>query len=216
MSKEKIRYDLSKKSTPEWIYQNFRFLFYTVGMFVLGGLCWYYIFVMGESCLLVGSIFIAYLVLYGFYVRLWLRGRKHMVYRATLEGTVLFAESADGVRTMDIAQTILMVGYSTPRFVSVVLISETDYLVINLSSVYAFSAAGNKKIKPFYAIAKLCKDLAPRYENVVRSNRAKRHPWIKVPFEIFEFDCRSRRVEKYVQKLRDLSGTRFDSNLTTQ
>lgn len=216
MSKEKIQYDLSKKSIPEWIYQNFRFLFYTAGILVLGGVSWHYVFVRGESWLLVSSIFIAYLVLYGLYLRLWLRGRKRMVYRATLEGSMLFAESADGVRTMDIAKTILTIGYSTARFVSVVLISETDYLVINMSSVYAFSAAGDKKIKPFYAIANRCKNLAPRYENVVRSNRAKRHPWIRVPFEIFEFDCRSRRVEKYVQKLRDMSENRYGSISKTQ
>lgn len=192
-----ISYDVSEKSIIERLYLNIGLLFYGAGLISL-----IYIRSVYPGAAMSWALG-AYCCFFAYYAYLRIRGRKHMVYRAVLQDGVVTAYTPAGERSVRLADVILCLGYSTTSFVCNVLVTEDDYLVLNLSSAYVFTKGGQQKLTPFYALAKQCRAQAPRFENVVKSNRVKRHPWIRIPFAMYEWDCRSARVDKHVNKLRE-------------
>jgi len=132
----------------------------------------------------------------------FLTEKTRIPHKVCLSETMLYTESVSELRSINLKDVQIMIGYSSISYLAMVLISENSYIVANISTGNVFFKEGKDKIQEFYQIFNYCKDRVPHCENIVKSRRTKAHPWIRVPMMVFEWDLYSKRTEKLIDKIR--------------
>ena len=195
-----MTYDISKKGIVErvYLYAKPSFLFIINIFFVV---VWQLYNVKGLSLTGITTLVIAYSSFFLWYIRIVLRGRKYLPYGAEIIHTTLVTYCPKGKQELDLTDLVLTIELTTSYFISLILITPDRYLVLPLSTGYAFFSNGKKTLEGFYSIRDYIRELSPKYEKLVKSRYyKKKRVKINLPIEMFEWDINSPRVERYIRK----------------